>query len=139
MATDLHALITARWQSVIEPTFSCPLYSSQATPQKGPPYAIAENVETNQPLNAGRRMATADVKITIYATGERTVQAIAAACGLESKVPTGFNREEIGTADVRATSIVSGAGLLKTEEDPPFGGGKCFSRVLMIKARMGTK
>ena len=138
-ANDIHALITARWDAVIKPTFACPIYSGQASPTAKVPYAVVENVENNTPLNAGRRMSSADVKITIYATAERTVQAIVEACGHESKVPKGYHREEIGTADVRATSVVTGAGLLRPEEDPPFGGGKCYSRVLMIRARMGSK
>jgi hypothetical protein len=139
MAADIHALITARWQAVIETAFSCPIFSAQATPRQSPPYAVFEAVTNNVPMGRGRTMSLVDVRITIYATAERTCEAIVDACGHESKVPKGFHCEEIGTADVRATSIVTGAGLVRTEEEPPFGGGKCYSRVMTLRVRKGAK
>lgn len=139
MADDIHAIVTARWKAVIESEYQCPIFTADASPQTRLPYAVAEHVMTNVPMGKGRTMATVDTKVAVYATSDRTIEAIAAACGLNSKVPTGFNREEIGTATMRATSVVSGGGLIKDEQEPPFGGGKCRSRILMFKIRMGAK
>lgn len=138
-ASDIQALITAQWNTVIVPDFGCPIFSMQASPRQSPPYAVFEAVDNDTPMGSGRTMAACDVRITIYATAERTVEAITEGVGLNSKVPKGFHREEIGTADVRATSIVTGAGLIRTEDDPPFGGGKCYSRVLTLRVRKGAK
>lgn len=139
MADDIHAIVTARWKAVIEDQYQCPIFTSQASPQTRTPYAVAEYVSNNVPIGSKATMSVVDAKITIYATSDRTVEAITAACGHNSKVPTGFNREEIGTATMRATSVVANAGLIKAEDEPPFGGGKCSSRVLMLKIRMGAK
>lgn len=139
MADDIHAIVTAHWKAVIESEYQCPIFTADASPQTRLPYAVAEHVMTNVPMGKGRSMATVDTKVAVYATSDRTIEAIAAACGLNSKVPTGFNREEIGTATMRATSVVSGGGLIKDEQEPPFGGGKCRSRILMFKIRMGAK
>lgn len=139
MADDIHAIVTAHWKAVIESEYQCPIFTADASPQTRLPYAVAEHVMTNVPMGKGRTMATVDTKVAVYATSDRTIEAIAAACGLNSKVPTGFNREEIGTATMRATSVVSGGGLIKDEQEPPFGGGKCRSRILMFKIRMGAK
>jgi hypothetical protein len=139
MADDIHAIVTAHWKAVIESEYQCPIFTADASPQTRLPYAVAEHVMTNVPMGRGRTMATVDTKVAVYATSDRTIEAIAAACGLNSKVPTGFNREEIGTATMRATSVVSGGGLIKDEQEPPFGGGKCRSRILMFKIRMGAK
>lgn len=139
MADDIHAIVTARWKAVIENQFQCPLFAADASPQTRLPYARVEHAMTNVPMGKGRTMATVDARVTIYATSDRTIEAISAACGLNSKVSTGFNREEIGTATMRATSVVSGGGLIKDEPEPPFGGGKCRSRILMLKVRMGAK
>ena len=139
MADDIHAIVTAHWKAVIESEHQCPIFTADASPQTRLPYAVAEHVMTNVPMGRGRTMATVDTKVAVYATSDRTIEAIAAACGLNSKVPTGFNREEIGTATMRATSVVSGGGLIKDEQEPPFGGGKCRSRILMFKIRMGAK
>lgn len=139
MSDDIHAIVTAHWKAVIEDAYQCPIFTAQASAQTRPPYAVAEYVTNNVPLSRNRKMAIVDAKIAIYATSERAANAIATACGINAKVPTGFHQTEIGTDTMRATSVIANEGTVKTEDDPPFGGGKCSSRILMIKIRMGAK
>lgn len=138
---DIQRLVFARWKSQIEDKFGVPLYTALAASNISPPYAVAEFVSRVIPISASSFMGEHDVRITLYAQDEREIQDIFEACGLDpfSIVPTAFHRVEIGDSDTKATSRITDAGLPRAETDPPLGGGKCFSRVLTLAVRTGSK
>lgn len=139
VADDIHALVVSRWNDQVQPSTGCPLYTGKAPPTAEVPYAVAEFVTTNVPLNAGRAMAVTEARFTVYARNDRLIETISSVIGLNTKVPTGFNRVDMGTDTTHATSVITGGGLIKTEDDPPVGGGKCSSRTIMARIRTGAK
>lgn len=138
---DIQRIVLNRWREVIEEPFGVPLYTALAASNLSPPYAVAEYVSRIMPIGSIASMAEHDVRITVYATDERFIQSVFEACGLDpfSIVPTGFHRVNIGDGATKATSRIAEAGLPRAEPDPPMGGGKCFSRVLTLAVRTGTK
>lgn len=138
---DIQRIVSNRWREVIEDPHSVPLYTALAASNLALPYAVAEYASRISPIGSKASMAEHDVRITVYATDERFIQSVFEACGLDpfSIVPTGFHRVDIGDGATRATSRIAEAGLPRAEADPPMGGGKCFSRVLTLAVRTGTK
>lgn len=139
---DIQRLIFNRWQEVIESPLGVPLYTALAASNLTPPYAVvAEYASRSVPIGSKACIYEHDVRITVYATSERFIQSVFMAAGLDavSIVPTGFNRVDIGDGLIKATCRISDAGLPRAESDPPMGGGKCFSRVLTLAVRTGTK
>ena len=139
MATDVQQLVYRHWQATIEAPFGVPMYTAEAASNLALPYAVAEFVGRAVPLGKGRWMSENDVRITVYAANERTIEAVFTACGLRSIVPTGFHRADIGDTTIKATSRISEAGLPRAEPDPPLGGGRAFSRVITLAVRTGAK
>lgn len=139
MATDLQQLVYRHWQANIEAAFGVPLYTAEAASNLALPYAVAEFVGRTVPLGANRWMSENDVRITVYAANERTIESVFTACGHRSIVPLGFHRVDIGDGTIKATSQIAEAGLPRAEPDPPLGGGRAFSRVLTLAVRTGVK
>jgi hypothetical protein len=138
-ATDIQQLVYRHWLDTIELPLGVPLYTAEAASNLSLPYAVAEYVGRTVPISGGRWMAESDARITVYAANERTIESVFVACGLRSKVPTGFHRMDIGDTSIKATSRISEAGLPRAEPDPPLGGGRAFSRVITLAVRTGTK
>lgn len=138
-ATDIQQLVYLHWLDTIELPLAVPLYTAEAASNLALPYAVAEFVGRTVPLGAGRWMCEHDVRITVYAASERTIESVFVACGLRSIVPAGFHRTDIGDTSIRATSRIAEAGLPRAEPDPPLGGGKAFSRVITLAVRTGAK
>jgi hypothetical protein len=138
-ATDIQQLVYRQWQSEIEGPLGVPLYTAEAASNLSLPYAVAEFVGRSVPLGKGRWMAENDVRVTVYAANERTIESVFVACGLRSIVPTGFHRLDIGDTTIKATSQIREAGLPRAEPDPPLGGGRAFSRVITLSVRTGAK
>jgi hypothetical protein len=138
-ATDIQQLVYRHWQAEIELAYGVPLYTAEAASNLPLPYAVAEFVGRVTPLGKSRWMGDHDVRITVYAANERTIEAVFVACGLRSIVPAGFHRIDIGDTTIRATSQIREAGLPRSEPDPPLGGGKAFSRVITLAVRTGAK
>lgn len=138
---DIQRIVFNRWREAIENPLGVPLYTSLAASNLTLPYAVAEDVSRVTPISGNAFMGEHDVRITVYATDERFIQSIFEACGIDpfSIVPTGFHRVDIGDGATKATSRIAEAGLPRAEPDPPMGGGKCFSRVLTLAVRTGTK
>lgn len=138
-ATDIQQLVFNRWRTLIETPHRVPLYTAKVATNLALPYARAEFVTSTRPIGRGRWMGESTVRITIYAASERTIQGLFAACGFESIDSTGFHKVEIGDSSVKATSRIIDSGSPTAESDPPFGGGSCFSRVLVLAVRTGSK
>ena len=139
MTTDIQQLVYRHWQATIELPLGVPLYTSEGASNLALPYAVAEYVGRTVPMGANRWMGEHDVRITVYAANERTIEAVFVACGLRAIVPTGFHRADSGDMSIKATSRVSEAGRPRAEPDPPLGGGKAFSRVITLAVRTGAK
>jgi hypothetical protein len=138
-ATDIQQLVYRHWLDTIELPLGVPLFTAEAASNLALPYAVAEYVGRTVPLGKGRWMGDHDVRITVYAASERTIESVFVGCGLRAIVPTGFHRTEIGDTTIKATSRISEAGLPRSEPDSPLGGGKAFSRVITLAVRTGTK
>lgn len=136
---DVQKIVYERWNEVIESPLGVPLYTALAATGLAPPYAVAEFAETVSPIGAKAFMTECDVRITVYDQDERRIERVFESAGFRSIVPTGFHRCEIGDASTKATSRIAQAGLPRAEPEPPLGGGKCFSRVLTLAVRTGTK
>jgi len=136
---DIQTLVQNRWKLCVETPFAAPLRVAEASATQATPYAIGDFVTKDIPLSAGRCLQEHTVKITVYHPSERTIQQIFAACGLNSTVPMGFHKSELGDKTVKAVSRITDTGAPKVEPDPPLGGGKCFSRVLVLMIRTGSK
>lgn len=138
-ATDIQQLVYRHWLDTIEIPLGVPLYTAEAASNLALPYAVAEFVGRTVPVGQGRWMGEHDVRITVYAANERTIEAVFVACGLRSIVPTGFHRTDIGDTTIKATSRIAEAGLPRAEAEPPLGGGRAFSRVITLTVRTGAK
>ena len=138
-ATDIQQLVYRHWQAEIEGPLGVPLYTAEAASNLSLPYAVAEYVGRVTPLGKDRWMGDHDVRITVYAANERTIESVFVACGLRSIVPTGFHRLDIGDATIKATSQIREAGLPRAEPDSPLGGGRAFSRVITLAVRTGAR
>lgn len=136
---DIQTLVFNRWQVCVEAPIGAKLRISEMSPGTVPPYAIAEFATKDVPINAGRSMQEHTVRITVYDPDERKIQQIFTACGFNSTVPMGFHRADIGDNTVKAVARITDAGLPKIEPDPPLGGGRCYSRVLVLFVRTGSK
>lgn len=139
MASDIQQLVYRHWLDTIELPLGVPLYTAEAAANLALPYAVVEYVGRTTPMGSGRWMGEHDVRVSVYAANERTIEAVFVACGLRSIVPAGFHRTDIGDTSIRATSRISEAGLPRAEPDPPLGGGKAFSRVITFAVRTGAK
>ena len=136
---DIQTLVYNRWKMCCEAPLGIPLTTYMTATGITPPYATAEYVTKQIPISAGRSLQEHTVRITVFSPNERTIEAAFAACGLNSTVPIGLNRTEIGDRTVKAVSRITDAGLPKIEDDPPLGGGRCYSRVLVLMVRTGSK
>jgi hypothetical protein len=139
MKIDIQTLVYQRWLMCVETPLKVPLTTYLTPTGIVPPYATAEYVTKQIPMGRGRSLQEHTLKITVYSPDERVIQSVFVACGLDSTVPLGFHRAEIGDDTVKAVSQITEAGLPKIELDPPLGGGKCYSRVLIIRIRTGSK
>lgn len=136
---DIQTLVYNRWQMCVEKPLGIPLTTFETATGILPPYASVSYATKQIPLSAGRSLQEHTVQVTIYSPDERQIERAFAACGLNSTVPMGFHRAELGDKTVKAVSQITGAGLPKIETDPPLGGGRCYSRVLMLMIRTGSK
>lgn len=136
---DIQTLIFRRWQLCVETPLGVPLTTYETATGITPPYASAEYATKDIPISAGRSLQEHTVRITVYAPDERKIEAVFMACGLNSTVPLGFHRVEIGDKTVKAVARITDAGLPKFEPDPSLGGGRCYSRVLVLFVRTGSK
>ena len=138
-ATDIQQLVYRHWLDTIELPLGVPLYTAEVAAGLTLPYAVADFDGRTTPMGNGRWMSENDVRITVFAAKERTLEAVLVACGLRSIVPAGFHRVDIGDTSIKATSRIVESSPPRSEPDPPFGGGKCFSRVLTLAVRTGAK